>query len=345
MNLKTIAKLAGVSTVTVSNVMNGKHNKASRETIERVQKIIEETGYHPSATARSLIMKRSRIIAVVIPNLHAEESFSASPYNTQILGYLERYIRSRGYYMMLRCVVQSFEVLSDLATWNIDGAFLLGVAADDALELQKKMDIPAVFIDTDTEDGSLVTVSIEDRKGGYLAARHLLDKGHRQIAFISTSTKSPGVMQERYRGFCDAYRELGIELPPDHLIGTENVFYEQGVEAGKLIAASRPECTAAVAAADMLAFGVMEGLRLGGRRVPEDVSIVGYDDLPECQYTHPRLTSISQHLEEKALCAGKALFSMLRNKPAARHQTVDVELIERQSVIDITDRRLKGDTQ
>ena len=73
MNLKTIAKLAGVSTVTVSNVMNGKHNKASRETIERVQKIIEETGYHPSATARSLIMKRSRIIAVVIPNLHAEE--------------------------------------------------------------------------------------------------------------------------------------------------------------------------------------------------------------------------------------------------------------------------------
>jgi LacI family transcriptional regulator len=80
----------------------------------------------------------------------------------------------------------------------------------------------------------------------------------------------------------------------------------------------------------------MEGLRLGGRRVPEDVSIVGYDDLPECQYTHPRLTSISQHLEEKALCAGKALFSMLRNKPAARHQTVDVELIERQSVIDLT---------
>ena len=107
MNLKTIAKLAGVSTVTVSNVMNGKYNKASRETIERVQKIIEETGYHPSATARSLIMKPSRIIAVVIPNLHEDESFSDSPYNVQILGYLERYIRSHAVDVVVLTIPQS----------------------------------------------------------------------------------------------------------------------------------------------------------------------------------------------------------------------------------------------
>lgn len=333
MNLKTIAKLAGVSTVTVSNVMNGKYNKASRETIERVQKIIEETGYHPSATARSLIMKRSRIIAVVIPNLHEDESFSDSPYNVQILGYLERYIRSRGYYMMLRCVVQSFEVLSDLATWNIDGALLLGVAAEDARELQRLMDIPAVFIDTYTDDPTLATVSVEDRKGGYLAASYLLNKGHRRIAFVSTPTEFPGVMQERYRGFRDAFRERGIELPEDHLIETENVFYEQGVEAGKRIAAFQPRFTAAVTSADVLAFGVMEGLRLGGRRVPEDVSIIGFDDLPECQFTHPRLTSISQHLEEKAQCAGKCLFSMLDGEDATGcNRKMDVELVERQSV-------------
>lgn len=333
MNLKTIAKLAGVSTVTVSNVMNGKYNKASRETIERVQKIIEETGYHPSATARSLIMKLSRIIAVVIPNLHEDESVSDSPYNVQILGYLERYIRSRGYYMMLRCVMQSFEVISDLATWNIDGALLLGVAAEDARELQKMMDIPAVFIDTYTNDPSLATVSVEDRKGGYLAASYLLNKGHRRIAFVSTPTEFPGVMQERYCGFCDAFRERGIELPTDHLIETENVFYEQGVEAGKRIAAFKPRFTAAVTSADVLAFGVMEGLRLGGRRVPEDVSIIGFDDLPECQYSHPRLTSISQHLEEKAQCAGKCLFSMLDGEDVTGYsRKMDVELVERQSV-------------
>ena len=279
-------------------------------------------------------MKRSRIIAVVIPNLHADESVSASPYNMQILGYLDRYIRSRGYYMMLRCVVQSFEVLSDLATWNIDGAFLLGVAAEDARKLQEMMDIPAVFIDTYTEDPSLTTVSIEDRKGGYLAAKHLLEKGHRQIAFVSTSTEFPGVMQERYLGFCGAFREMGVRLPEDHLVETDNIFYEQGVEAGRQIAASKPRCTAVVTAADVLAFGVMEGLRFGGRRVPEDVSVVGFDNLPECQFSYPKLTSVSQHLEEKAQYAGKCLFAMLRGKEAAgSKRIVDVELVERQSVV------------
>ena len=210
MNLKTIAKMAGVSTVTVSNVLNGKYNKASKETVERVQRIIEETNYHPSATARSLIMKQSRIIGVVIPNLQPSESFFASPYNTQMLGFLDRYIRNEGYYMMLRCVVQSFEVLEDFATWNIDGAFLLGVVAEDALKLREKMDIPAVFIDTYAEEGApLATVGVEDYKGGYLAAQYVLDKGHRRIAFVSTPTGFPGVIQERYRGFRAALRDRG----------------------------------------------------------------------------------------------------------------------------------------
>lgn len=335
MNLKTIAKMAGVSTVTVSNVLNGKYNKASKETIERIQKIIEETNYRPSATARSLIMKQSRIIGVVIPNLQPDESFFASPYNTQILGYLDRYIRNQGYYMMLRCVVQSFEVLEDFATWNIDGAFLLGVVTEDALKLQKKLDIPAVFIDTYAkEDTPLATISVEDYKGGYLAAKYLLDKGHRRIAFVSPPTEFPGVMQERYHGFCDALREQGVKLEPDHRAVTVNVFYEQGVEAGKKIAASKSRFTAAVVVADILAFGVMEGLRLGGLRVPEDVSVIGFDNLAECQYSYPRLTSISQHLEQKAQYAGDYLFSMLREKTMITgNRTVDVELVERQSVI------------
>ena len=85
------------------------------------------------------------------------------------------------------------------------------------------MDIPAVFIDTYAEDASLTTVSIEDRKGGYLAAKYFLDMGHRQVAFVSTPTEYPGVMQERYRGFCDAFLERGTELEPDHLMITDNV--------------------------------------------------------------------------------------------------------------------------
>lgn len=333
MNLKTIAELAGVSTVTVSNVINGKYHKASKETIERVQKIIAENHYQPSATARSLIMKQSHMIGVVIPNLHANESFSISPYNTQILGYLDRYIRSQGYYMMLHCVVQSVDALPDFSTWNIDGAFLLGIAAEDAMQLREKLTIPAVFIDTYAEDAPLATIGIEDCKGAYLAANYLLEKGHRQIAFVSPPTEYPGVMQERHRGFCDAFRARGLALEPAHCFVTNGILYEQGVEAGKQIAASTPRFTAVAAMADVLAFGVMEGLRQGGLRVPEDVSVIGFDDLPECRYTYPKLTSISQHLEEKARCAGEYLFSMLRDGTTVTgRREVDVALVERASV-------------
>lgn len=333
-NLQTIAKMAHVSKVTVSNVINGRYDKASKETIERIQKIIEMTGYRPSATARSLSMKQSRIIGVIIPYLYANESFDGRPYNAHMLGYLERYIRNQGYYMMPRCVAESIDALPDLATWNVDGAFVLDLVAEDALRLQDKLNIPAVFIDTYTNSVPLATVRIDDYKGGYLAAKHLLDKGHRRIAFVSpTLTEHSGVMQERYRGFCDALQDRGMVFEPDRHIVTESVLYEQGVEAGRQIAASPMRFTAAAAMADVLAFGVMDGLRQSDRRVPEDVSVVGFDDLPECQYAHPQLTTVSQNLEEKAECAGAYLFAMLRGEEtAAGSRKVDVALVERQSV-------------
>lgn len=333
-NLQTIAKMANVSKVTVSNVVNGKYDKASRETIERIQKIIEETGYRPSATARSLSMRQSHIIGVIIPYLYANESFAQRPYNAHMLGYLERYIRNQGYYMLPRCVAESFDALPDFATWNVDGAFVLDLVREDALRLQEKLSIPAVFIDTYANDPLLATVRIDDYKGGYLAGEYLLKRGHRRIAFVSpTLTEHSGVMQERYKGFSDALRAGGAPLTQEHCVVTESVLYEQGVEAGLQMAASLPRCTAVAAMADMLAFGVMEGLRRGGRRVPEDVSVIGFDDLPECQYTYPPLTTVSQHLEEKAERAGECLFAMLRGEKAgAGSRRVDVELVERQSV-------------
>ena len=333
-NLQTIAKMAHVSKVTVSNVINGKHDKASKETIERIQRIIEETGYRPSATARSLSMKQSRIIGVIIPYLYPEESFADRPYNAHMLGYLERYIRAQGYYMLPRCVAESFDALPDFAAWNVDGAFVLDLVAEDALRLQDRLNIPAVFIDTYAGDAPLATVCVDDRGGGRLAAECLLDRGHRRIAFVSpTLTEHPGVMQERYRGFLDALRERGVPFGPDHHIVTESVLYGQGVEAGRQIAASAMNFTAVAAMADMLAFGVMDGLRQGGKRVPEDVSVIGFDDLPECRYAWPQLTSIAQHLEEKAQRAGERLFAMLRGDAAAGDgRKVDVALVERQSV-------------
>ena len=343
MNLKTIAKLAGVSTVTVSNVLNGKYNRASEETVERILKIVAENNYQPSATARSLITKKSRIIGVMIPWIRPGESFSKSPYNSQMLGYLSSYIRDQGYYMMPRCVLLAHEILPDIATWNVDGLFVLSTFAKDALELSEKLTIPTVFIDTYPANSSLVSVGTEDYQGGYLATKYLLDKGHRKIAFAGTSIDYPGVIQERYLGFHDAYRDLGLEPVPEHIFELGDTSYQVGEDAGQKIAAAEQQFTAVVSMSDIASFGIMEGLRMGGLRVPEDVSIIGFDDLPECQYSHPKLTTISQHLEEKARLAGECLFSMLRGgDPPAETIKVDVELIERQSVIPLTTSEKAG---
>ena len=331
-NLKTIAEMAGVSTVTVSNVINGKYNKASKETIDKVQKIIDETHYQPNASARSLVSKQSHMIGVVLPNIGDDQIFSVSPYNTNILAYLEQYIRNRDYYMMFRCVNNIRDIVPVFSSWNVDGALLLSVFAHDAVEVQKALHIPAVFIDTHGDDSQLANVGIDDYKGGYLAGKHLVDNGHRRIAFVGPDTNFPGVMQERYRGFCDALAEKGIEFSREDFYETDTDF-RKGLAVGERIGASEREYTAVAAMADILALGIMEGLRRAGKEIPDDVSVIGFDNLQMCQFSHPQLTSISQNLEEKARIAADYLFAMmLDEEPYSGSKSVEVELIERQSV-------------
>lgn len=332
MKLKDIAQLAGVSSVTVSNVINGNYNKVSKETIEKVQKIIDENDYKPNATARSLALKESKIIGVVIPNLGEDEAFSVSPYNAQILAYLENYIRKQGYYLMIRCVRECKEVIPIFSTWNVDGMIFFGTFKSEVESIQTKLKVPAVYIDTYAEELNIANVGINDYKGGYLATRYLLAKGHRKIAFAGPNVNSPGVIGERYRGFCDACKERGVEITSDHIFEVLTI-YEQGVEAGKKIGFSDVRFTAVVCMSDILAFGIMEGLRLCGLNVPDDVSIIGFDNLPECRYSNPQLTTVSQDLAKKAFLVGEHLFYMIRNKKKiVINEKVDVEIVERQSV-------------
>lgn len=336
MNLKSIAKKAGVSTATVSNVINGNYHKVSKKTIDKVQKIIEETDYQPNATARSLAMKESKIIGVVIPNVGNDEAFSASPYNTEILALLENYIRSQGYYMMMRCVESCAEIIPIFSTWNVDGIVIFGAHKEEVADIQRRLDVPSVYIDAYTEGMEITNIGIDDYKGGLLAARYLLGKGHRKIAFVGPNVNSSGVINERYKGFCVACDEKNVEITPEHIFEAYTNF-EQGVAVGKKIAFSDIPFTAVATMSDILAFGVMEGLRLSGKSVPADISIIGFDNLPECCYSNPQLTTVSQNMEQKAMLAGKYLFEMIQNRELIfANEVVDVEIVERQSVKEIT---------
>lgn len=335
MNLKTIAQKAGVSTATVSNVINGNHHKVSQATIEKVQRIIDETNFKPNATARSLASKKSKIIGVVVPNIGEDENFFVNPHYAHLLALLEKYIRSQGYYMMMRCVRQSVEIIPLFSSWNVDGIIFFGPFREEVEEIKSRLTTPAVFIDTYADDLEIANVGIDDYKGGYLSASYLLDRGHRRIAFVGPGILDKGVMQNRYEGFRAACRERGADLKKQDLF-LSNTLYQNGIEAGKRIAAAETGYTAAAVMSDIVAFGVMEGLRLGGKRVPEDVSVIGFDNLLESQYCYPKLTTISQNIEQKACKVIQRLFRMIlaEDTPAVFDKN-DVEIVERDSVRDL----------
>ena len=335
MNLKTIAQKAGVSTATVSNVINGNFHKVSRETVEKVQQVIRENHYKPNAAARSLASRKSRIVGVVLPNIHDGDSFFVNPHDAHLLAQLEQHIRSRGYYMMPRCVTHARDSVPLFSTWNVDGIICFGTSAEEIRGLLEAADVPVVFIDGYDAQQDLVSVGIDDYKGGSLAARYLLGKGHREIAIAGPPTAVSGVVEARYAGFRDACAEKGVTVPEESVFCT-NTQYQSGVTAGQQIAMSGKHYSAVWCISDIVAFGVMEGLRLCGLNVPGDISVVGFDNLPECDYSYPKLTTISQNVDGKASRAIQLLLERIEGGNTAGHREhSDVQIVERNSVRDL----------
>lgn len=332
MNISEIAQKAGVSKATVSNVMNGKLSKVSDETRERIENIIRETGYKPNVMARSLVKKESRLIGLVVPYLGKDETFFANPYNAHIIAALERYIRGNDYYLMLRCVGDPREIVPLLSSWNVDGAFFLGIYKDEVPEIKSQIDIPIVFLDTYAPGEEIVNIGIEDYRGGYLSARYLIGKGHTKLALVSPDISSEGVIKERYKGFSDACREAGVPFKKGNIFFTEST-YHSAVQVGQDIAFGGGEYTAVACMSDIVAFGVIEGLKQCGIRVPYDMSVIGFDNLPDCEFMSPKLTSVAQDFEWKAKKASDYLFKMISDKTSlVADERQPIRVVERQSV-------------
>ncbi|MBQ3772831.1 MAG: LacI family DNA-binding transcriptional regulator, partial [Pseudobutyrivibrio sp.] len=251
MNLKDIAKLAGVSTATVSNVLNGNTSKVSETTKERIEKIIKEVDYKPNAMARSLAKKESKMIGLVVPYIGPDEDFFMNPYYARMVAALERYVRSKEYYLMLRCVPDCRQVIPQLSSWNVDGVFFLGVVEPDVKEIISALDAPVVFLDTYTKEKNIVNVGLDDYKGGYLSARYLIGKGHKKIALACPDYKNPGVVRERYLGFIKACEEAGIEFTEDDIYRTDAV-YNGAITVGNDIALSGKGYTAVATMSDIV---------------------------------------------------------------------------------------------
>lgn len=323
--LKDIAKEAGVSVMTVSRVINKRYTEVSEENIIKIQEIINKLGYIPNSSARSLSSKSSKIISVII---QGSDNPLESPYNATMLGHIIQGIQERGYNTMVHFIDEYSEVTKHLQSWKAEGAIFLGTFDKDIQQIQECNNIPLVFTDSYSSVRQVMNIGIDDYKGGVLAAKHFIEQGHLEFAFIAPHISVSQLIQQRLMGFKQTIEKAGFHLPSDHILEPYNM--EDTVNT--LCSFSKP-ISAIFAATDNCAIELLDMLKRQGYRVPQDYSIIGFDNLPICQHIAPKLTTIAQNINQKAQCALDVLFQHLNDSSLPTQNIIlNVELIQRESV-------------
>lgn len=329
-----IAKEAGVSATTVSNVIHGRTNRVSAQTVELVNEIIQRVEYVPNLSARALKSRSTKVVAL-INTLESkyQDQFASDPFFMDLIGAVERALRVEGFYLMVRAVSGGDDLLEFLRTWNVEGVFAPGQFEQDPL-FQTLLDLkmPVVLTDSYVSDlGHMSNVGLQDREGGRLATAHLIRNGHRRIAFASPKIKAGGVLEQRLLGYRQALEEAGIAFDPSLVYECE-LSTSKMIEMGRGLAA-KTDITALFATADLLAAGVMSGLQQSGRMVPRDISIVGFDDISLCRMTMPMLTTVHQDAAEKGRLAAECMLRLLKREPVDdTNRILPVRLVSRDSV-------------
>ncbi len=313
--LEQVAKLAGVSRSTVSRVINN-HPHVRPEVRERVWRVIREIGYQPNAAARSLATRRTQIIGIIIPETVTK--LFTDPFFPLLLRGATEACNAREYQLMLSLFtarVDREELYRRILRGRyLDGVIIASASISDPLIPSLLRDgIPFVSVGR-YPDERVSYVDVDNVGGARMAVEHLIRLGHRRIATI-TGPLDMLVSRDRLEGYRQALEANGI--PVDESLIIESDFTEAGgmLSMQRLLPASP---TAVFVASDMMAIGAMRALRQAGLRVPDDVAIVGFDDIPLASSIEPPLTTIRQPIERLGTIAVEVLLSLLEKPPEER---------------------------
>lgn len=324
-----IAKRAGVSRSTVSRVINNDANVNSN-TRERVQTVMQKFNYQPNAAARSLAAGRTRILGLVIP-MGVGALFSDSYFPLLIQG-IYAACNQHDYSTMLWLTEPEHEqrtIRQILHSGLIDGVIVASATIKDPLiEALASSDIPFVLVGRYPGKGQLSYVDVDNRKSARDAVLYLIHLGYTKIATIAgPQNHFAGV--DRLDGYKDALRSRGIVIDPK-LIVEADFGEDGGYEAMQKLLPRTPQ--AIFCASDAIALGALRALREAGKRVPEDIALVGYDDLPLAARTEPALTTVSQPIGRAGVIAAEMLMNLVRHPDSPpRHVILPTELAIRKS--------------
>ncbi|MHA7168765.1 LacI family DNA-binding transcriptional regulator [Arthrobacter bambusae] len=321
--LEDVAELAGVSHQTVSRVIND-HPNVSKGTRERVEAAIAELGYRRNTAARSLVTRRSQTIGVL-----ASELAQYGPANT-LLG-VEQAARDAGYFVSiaaLRTVNREsiLDAVRHFLDQSVDGIVVIVPHSETLLALAEvNPGVPVVAVGS-LGGASVGGAMVDQRRGAELAVRHLVDQGHRRIGHVAGPQDwIDGVA--RSEGWSEALQAAGLE---DDLLVVGDWSAGSGYDIGKKLADERT-ATALFVGNDQMALGLLRAFNEAGVRVPEDVSVVGFDDQPESGYFTPPLTTVRQDFEELGRRCMDLMLSGIENGESVGTTVVEPELVVRQS--------------
>lgn len=304
--IRDVAQQAGVSTMTVSRVINSS-GYTSQETRERVNRAITELGYVPNAVARHLRSKQTKTIALVLSDI-------TNPFFTTIARGVEDVAGARGFGVMF-CNTDESETeennyLHMLIQRQVDGVLLVPASQSaEPLRLLRAHQVPVVVIDRRVRSRGVDQVRCDSEAGAYILARHLIELGHRRIAML-TGRRGISTAVDRVAGYERALKEVGVEVDRE-LVLYGGFGLAGGYRMAQEVLAASPPPTALFAANNFIAFGAIRALREAGLRVPDDMSLVCFDDLPEDWLIDPFLTVVDQPAYEMGCQAAELLLERL----------------------------------
>jgi LacI family transcriptional regulator len=326
--MKEIAKRAGVSIRTVSRVVNGQ-GEISEATVSRIQSIIDELGYRPNQMARGLVSNRTNSLGYVITNL-------LNPFYAEVAEGILDTSRTQNYQMLLssyrNSVREQRHILASLVAQGVDGiiVFPMRESISDLLEFADTFR-PIVVLNHDLKHPNISVVNNDVFTGGRMAVEHFIKCGHKRIGMINAARS---IKHIREQGFRSAMAEFGYACPEDMIIPGDDDESDVagGMRATTELLSRNPETTAIFCYNDLIAIGALQAAQALGRKVPDDLAIIGCDDIFMGEIVSPKLTTIRVNKNQMGSVAVNLLLSMLNDETVVGQSALlDVQLIVRDS--------------
>ncbi len=325
--INDIAKRVGLSKASVSRALNGKQD-VDPETRKRVLKVAAQVGYVPSASARALSNGRSNCLGLLVPTL-------TWPWILEVLRGVAEEIERSGYSLILYTTSggedSEREFMSQVVPAGaVDGlALVIPLGMLEYIERLAKGGLPVVVVDDRGHYPDLPTVATTNVEGGRSATLHLIERGRRRIAMLN-GPHDFGCNRDRLEGYKSALQKAGLQFDPKLVVDSD--FKESGgASAMTTLLATDPKLDGVFVANDVMAFGAMRALRNAGRRIPDDVAVVGFDDIPASAMTHPPLSTVRQPLYEMGRTAASMVMAAVRGESITKRIELPTSLVIRES--------------